>query len=428
MSTQSQEPQAKAPQQPAAKGQVTTSPPPTSSPSPSSPTPPTGPKTGGAGTTHQRGKLSGWVVALVLLIVVVCGVYAWAMYTGTDVRTAVVSAWQKLMGTDVPEGFAQTNGRLEATKVYITTKAPLRVESILAQEGDYVTPGQVVARMDTRTIKAQLRQAEAKIQRAKDAKATAVAEAAERDADLVLAKSQLERSQKLIERGGASQQQLDVDTAKWKTAGSALEAAKSQVVEAQSAIEAAVADADKLRVDVEDGVLLAPRRGRIQYRMAEQGEVLPAGGRVLDMIDLTDVYMLFYLPEAEAGKVTIGAEARLIFDALPGVVIPATVYFVAAEAQFTPKTVETHTERQKLAFQVRARIDPDLLAKYEPYVKTGLPGVIYVRLDPNATWPERFHVKIPELPIQSSPSQGRSKGEGTSSRGGEGKTPEGAKP
>jgi HlyD family secretion protein len=66
---------------------------------------------------------------------------------------------------------------------------------------------------------------------------------------------------------------------------------------------AAVADADALRVEIDDGILVAPRRGRVQYRMAEPGEVLPPGGRVLDMIDLTDVYMLFYLPEAEAGKV-----------------------------------------------------------------------------------------------------------------------------
>jgi HlyD family secretion protein len=305
-------------------------------------------------------------------------------------------AWWKLTRSDVPAGFALTNGRLEATKIYITTKSPLRVESILAKEGDKVKADQIVAQMDTRTLQAQLRQAEAKIQQAKDAKASAVAQQAERDADLVLAKSQLERTQKLIEKGGASQQQLDVDSARMKTARAALDAAKSQVVESQAAIEAAIADADKLRVDVDDGVLKAPRHGRIQYRMAEQGEVLPAGGRVLDMIDLTDVYMLFYLPEDEAGKATIGAEARLVFDALPDVVIPATVYFVAAEAQFTPKAVETRTERQKLAFQVRARIDPELLDKYEPYVKTGLPGVIYVRLDPKAEWPQRLQVKIPE--------------------------------
>jgi HlyD family secretion protein len=372
MSTQSQDPQPKALQQPSVKEEVAKN---VAPPGPAS-TP-----RGGGPAPKQHTKLKAWLIAAAVVLV----------------GAGAGFAWWKLTRSDVPEGFAQTNGRLEATKIYITTKTPLRVEAILVKEGDYVKAGQVVARMDTRTLQAQLRQAEAKIQRAKDAKATSVAQAAERKAELVLAKSELERTQKLIEKGGASQQQLDVANAKRETAGSALEAANSQVVESQSAIDAAIADADKLRVDVEDGVLKAPRHGRIQYRMAEEGEVLPAGGRVLDMIDLSDVYMLCYLPEDQAGKATIGAEARLVFDALPDVVIPASVYFVAAEAQFTPKAVETRTERQKLAFQVRARIDPALLDKYEPFVKTGLPGVIYVRLDPKAEWPERLHVKIPEL-------------------------------
>jgi HlyD family secretion protein len=371
MSTQTPNAQANALQQPAVKEDVAKSVPP---PSPAA-TPPTG-----ATEPKRKSKLKTWLIAAAVVLVAAAGGFAW---------------W-KLTRSDVPEGFAQTHGRLEATKVYITTKSPLRVQEILAKEGDRVDGKQIVVRMDTRTLQAQLRQAEAQIQRAKDAKAIATAQQAEREAELVLAKSQLERTQKLIEKGGASQQQLDVDAAKLKTSSSAVEAAKSQVVASQAAIDAAIADADKLRVDVEDGVLMAPRHGRVQYRLAEEGEVLPAGGRVLDMIDLTDVYMLFYLPEAEAGKVTIGAEARLILDALPDVVVPATVYFVAAEAQFTPKTVETRTEREKLAFQVRARIDSDLLNKYEPYVKTGVPGVIYVRLDPKAEWPERLHVKIPE--------------------------------
>jgi HlyD family secretion protein len=373
MSTQSQDPQVKALQPPAVQEQVAKS---VAPPFPAS-TPP-----GGGTGPKRKTNLKPWLIVLTVVLVAAGAGFAWWKFTRSD----------------VPEGFAETNGRLEATKVYITTKSPLRVETILVKEGDYVKAGQVVAQMDTRTLQAQLRQAEAKIQRAKDAKATAEAQKAEREADLVLAKSQLERTQKLIEKGGASQQQLDVDTAKSKTASAALDAAKSQVVESQSAIDAAIADADKLKVDVEDGVLKAPRHGRIQYRLAEEGEVLPAGGRVLDMIDLTDVYMLFYLPENEAGKATIGAEARLVFDALPDVVIPASVYFVAAEAQFTPKAVETRTERQKLAFQIRARVDPALLDKYEPYVKTGLPGVIYVRLEPKAEWPARLQVKIPEPP------------------------------
>jgi HlyD family secretion protein len=334
---------------------------------------------------------------LTLLIVAAGAGFAWAEHTGTDVRATLVAAWHRLTKSDVPEGFAFSNGRVEATKVYITTKYQARVEDVLVREGDTIEVGQVLAQMDTRTLKAQLRQAEAQIQRARDAKTTSLATVAQRQAELEFWNSDVERHRKLTVTGSSSREEYEAVLAKCKAEGAALKAAKSQVVEAQAAIEAAIAEADRLRVDINDGVLVSPRRGRVQYRMAEPGEVLAPGGRVLDTTDLTDVYMLFYLPEAEAGKVAVGAEARLLFDALPDAVIPASVYFVAPEAQFTPKTVETRTERQKLAFQVRARIDPALLKKHEPYVKIGLPGVVYVRLDPAAQWPERLQVRMPEL-------------------------------
>jgi HlyD family secretion protein len=345
---------------------------------------------------RKHGKLKTCLLALVLLILIAGAGVAWAEHEGIDVWATVVAAWRKLTGNDVPAGFASTNGRLEATKVYITTKYQGRIESVLAREGDTIDAGQVLARMDTNTLKAQLRQAEAQIRRAKDAKDTAVSAVAQREAELSFWRSDAERDAKLVRTGATSRESYEAVFAKWKAGEAALSAAKSQVVEAESAIEAAIADADRLRVDINDGILISPRRGRVQYRLAEPGEVLPPGGRVLDTIDLTDVYMLFYLPEAEAGKVIVGAEARLLLDALPDVVIPASVYFVAPEAQFTPKTVETKTERQKLAFQVRARIDAALLRKYESYVKIGLPGVVYVRLDPTAAWPERLNVRIPE--------------------------------
>jgi HlyD family secretion protein len=351
---------------------------------------------GGTGAAHRRGKLRAWLVVMTLLFLVAGAGFAWAEHTGTDLRATLADAWHRLTASDVPEGFAFTNGRLEATKVYITTKYQGRIQDVLVHEGDTIDVGQVLARMDTRTLKAQLRQAEAQIQHAKDTKSTGEAAVKQREAEVSFWRSDMDRERRLVGNGASSREVYEGVHAKWQAGEAALLAAKSQVIEAQSAIEAAMADADRLRVDIDDGVLVSPRRGRVQYRLAEPGEVLPAGGRVLDTIDLTDVYMLFYLPEAEAGKVTVGAEARLLFDALPDVVIPATVYYVAAEAQFTPKAVETRTERQKLAFQVRARIDPALLAKFEPYVKTGLPGVIYVRLDPKAEWPERLHVNIPE--------------------------------
>jgi HlyD family secretion protein len=387
MTTTTHEP-AGAPQQAAVNGQVARIAAP--------PSPASTPGAGKTGTAPRRGKLWAWLVVVTLLVLAAGAGFAWAEHSGIDLRATLTDAWHRLMGNDVPAGFALTNGRVEATKVYITTKYQGRIEAVLAREGDTINVGQVLARMDTRTLKAQLRQAEAQIQRARDTKATAGATVTQREAEVTFWRSDAQRERRLVETGASGRELYEGIIAKWRVAEAALLAARSQVVEAQAAIEAAIADADRLRVDIDDGILVAPRRGRVQYRMAEPGEVLAPGGRVLDTIDLTDVYMLFYLPEADAGKTTIGAEARLVFDALPDVVIPATVYFVAAEAQFTPKAVETRTERQKLAFQVRARIDAALLSKFEPYVKTGLPGVIYVRLDPKAEWPERLNVKIPE--------------------------------
>ena len=119
---------------------------------------------------------------------------------------------------------------------------------------------------------------------------------------------------------------------------------------------------------------------------------------MVNLLDLTDVYMTFFLPEEVAGRVLIGAEARLLLDALPGIPIPAKISFVANEAQFTPKTVETRVERQKLMFRVKAAIPPRLLRKYIDIVKTGLPGVAWVKIDPKAEWPD--FLKIPEKAVK----------------------------
>jgi len=312
----------------------------------------------------------------------------------------VTSAIQNFAGqwtrpADPPPGFAKTHGRIEATRVMITTKLAGKIQEVLVREGDTVDAGQVVARMDTRTLKAQLRKAQAQVQKARDAKNTAAAVVAERESELEVATRNFARRKELLPTGGTSKEDFDVAQSKMETAKAALQEARSQVIEAETGIEVANAEVERLRVDIEDCSLVAPVRGRIQYRLAEPLEVLDAGGRVRDLIELTDVYMILYLPEEEAGRAAIGAEARIILDAAPEWVAPATVYYVAAEAQFTPKTVETAAERQKLAFQVRVRIARDLLRQYESMVKIGIPGVVYVRLDPSAQWPARLQVRLP---------------------------------
>uniref|UniRef100_UPI0028B01A83 HlyD family secretion protein n=1 Tax=Pseudomonas sp. TaxID=306 RepID=UPI0028B01A83 len=180
------------------------------------------------------------------------------------------------------------------------------------------------------------------------------------------------------------------------SADAGIAAARSQVIEAQSAVEAANASVDRLLADIDDSQLKAPRSGRVQYRIAQPAEVLAAGGKVLNLVDLGDVYMTFFLPSAQAGRVALGSDVRLVIDAIPQYVIPARVSYVASVAQFTPKTVETASEREKLMFRVKARIDPALLQQHLAQVKTGVPGMAYLRLDPQVEWPERLQTKVPQ--------------------------------
>jgi len=143
-------------------------------------------------------------------------------------------------------------------------------------------------------------------------------------------------------------------------------------------------------------LLKSPRAGRVQYRIAQPGEVLGAGGKVLNLVDLGDVYMTFFLPETAVGKVAMGSEVRIVLDAALQYVIPAKVSYVASTAQFTPKTVETASERQKLMFRVKAQIDRALLEKHLKVVKTGLPGVAWIKLDAQANWTANLEIKLPE--------------------------------
>ena len=103
-----------------------------------------------------------------------------------------------------------------------------------------------------------------------------------------------------------------------------------------------------------------------------------------------------YLPAAEAGQLSLGDEARIIVDPLPQYVVPATISFVATDAQFTPKSVETAEERQKLMFRVKLQGDPKVLDKYHRQVKTGVRGLGFVRTDPKIAWPEELVVKLPQ--------------------------------
>ncbi len=278
--------------------------------------------------------------------------------------------------------------------------------------------------MDTRTLKEQLHEVQAQLEQAKSSVMTAESALSQRQSEQVAAQAvvrqriaeldasvkRLNRSRALVKTKAISIQQLDDDIARTEGARAAVEAAKAQVtatiaaidsaksgiIQAKTKVDAATATERRIMAELDDSILKAPRNGRVQYRVAEPGEVLGAGGRVLNMVDLSDVYMTFFLPTEAAGKAALGSDVHIVLDAAPHIVIPAKTTYVASVAQFTPKTVETDNERLKLMFRVRARISPELLEKHLEYVKTGLPGRAYIRLDNSQPWPTDLEVKLPQ--------------------------------
>jgi HlyD family secretion protein len=383
-----------------------------------------------------NGRSRKWLVAGVVVIAVV--------------GAAIV--WFGRHRAELPETFASGNGRIEATEYDIATKQPGRIAKVLAAEGDMVETDQVLVQMDTAELEADLRQAEAGLRQAREDKNQALAAVSQRESDikqthasigqreseikqaraavsqreseLALANKDFERAEALVAqdfvakerfdqaysrkqtaeaalgqeqaREKAAEAALTLEQARQQSAEAALKGAQIQVAQRDAAIDAGEATIQKIKTIIDDSVLKSAIRGRVLYRLAEPGEVLAAGGKVLTVLDLSDVYMTIFLPTGLAGRIAIGAEARIILDAAPQYVVPATVSFVAPRSQFTPKEVETRSEREKLMFRVKVKIEPELLRKYLQRVKTGLPGVAYVRLDANATWPDKLQVKLPK--------------------------------
>ncbi|MEO5796817.1 MAG: HlyD family efflux transporter periplasmic adaptor subunit [Rhodoferax sp.] len=321
-------------------------------------------------------------------------------------------------------GFVSSNGRIEATEINVAAKLGGRVQDLLVDEGEFVQAGQVLGHMQVQTLQAQRDEASARQQQAVAGIDTAVAQVAMRESDRLAAQAvvaqrmsefdaaqlRLQRSQILAREGASSEQELDDDRARVRSvqaavdaaraqvaaASAAIAAAQTQVTAARSAVLAANATVVRIQADMDDSALTAPRAGRVQYRIAQPGEVVAAGGKVLSLVDLSDVYMTFFVPEASAGRLALGSEVHLVLDAAPQYVIPSKVSFVASTAQFTPKTVETASERQKLMFRVKAQIDPALLRKYLQQVKTGVPGMAWVKTDPQSVWPAELAIKVPQ--------------------------------
>src|SRR5271165_1454602 len=301
----------------------------------------------------------------------------------------------RLRGETLPDGVVKSNGRIEATQVDVSSKYPGRLSEVTVEEGSNVTQGQVIAKITSPEYEAKLRGAKADVQKSNDALASAEAEITSRESALEFAKSDFERGQELMKTGFITKQLFEQRKRNYDSAVAAVASFTSQRDQAQSKIKNSEAEVERIESIIHDLTLVSPRNGRVQYQLARAGEVVAAGAPIVTILDLTDVYMTIFLPAADAGKVTIGDEARIVLDPIPDRIIPASVSFVAADAQFTPKTVETKDERAKLMFRIKLKIDPTVLEAYYTRVKTGIRGLGFVRTKADVAWPDDLQSNIP---------------------------------
>ena len=248
-----------------------------------------------------------------------------------------------LRGLTMPAGIVKAEGRIEATQVDVSSKYAGEVVDVAVQEGDKVAASQVIARLSSPQLEAQLRNAESELRSAKEARA-------------------------------------------------------------QDAIKAAEAKVEQMKSIISELTLVSPREGKVQYQLAHAGDSVAAGAPIVTLIDLADVYMTVFIRAADAGKLAMGDEARLILDAAPDYVVPAAVRFVASNAQSAPKAAETKGDLARLMLRVDLKIDPKVVETYYGKVETGLRGAGFVRTRPDAKWPAQLQVKLPPAPVAQEPT------------------------
>jgi len=265
---------------------------------------------------------------------------------------------------------------------------------VSVKEGDLVKKGDKLVLMDTKVLRAEKAATIANIKVQQGELAMAKATVKLKESVFRGAEKEFNRNKALLSTKAVSQKLYEQAETAYDKAKADLEYAKANVTAAEGRVAAKQAELQRIEADLIDSTLVAEHEGRIQYKLAREGEVLAAGGRAMNLVNLTDSYMTFFLPTQIAGQVQMGAEVKLIFDAAPDYCIDAKVTYIDPVAQFTPKSVETKVEREKLMFRIKANVNADLLRQYISNVKTGLPGVAWIKLNPDADWNDSPIAKI----------------------------------
>jgi HlyD family secretion protein len=347
------------------------------------------------------------------------------------VAVAGVAAWLFLRQAPADDGTLRINGRIEGDRITLAPKLAGRVGNLAAREGDMVQAGQLLVQLDDAALHARLAQAQAAAQtlsaqiaaqqsaldllRAETALAlasartrVAAAEADLRRAGAAHAQDERDHARarglseqgfigpQSLERSGLaltqSAEQRDAALAQRELARQALQDAElgpqrvrsrqAELAVSRSRLAEAQAALAEVQSALDDTAVRAPVAGTVTARFVNLGEVVNAGTPLLEITDLGQLYLKGYLPEAQVGRVRRGMPAQILVDAYPGRPFAATLRYVAARAEFTPKEVQTVDERVKLVYEVRLYADAHPQGRLNP----GQPADGLIRSSRDTPW------------------------------------------
>ncbi len=264
------------------------------------------------------------------------------------------------------------SGNIEAHQSVLGFKTvQSRIVELPFDEGQWVDAGTLIARLDDSDYRQQLaiNQAALEMQQRQLAAAeqnlSATQQTVESDAaDLEFRQQEYDRAAMLLKTGAGTVEQRDQTYAALRQSNAAHErdealqnAADRQVELAKAAIHSATETLKMSQIVLDYTVLRAPFSGVIQVRQAELGEIMVPGTPVVTLADLDHVWLRAYINETDIGKIRYGESATVTTDTYPGKKYAGRVSFISANAEFTPKSVETHAERVTLVYRIRIDID-----------------------------------------------------------------------
>lgn len=276
------------------------------------------------------------------------------------------------------------NGRIEARETSISTKFAGKLVEILADEGDYVKKGQLLAIIDSRSLESDINAQKARLDEINKNIKAIEAEIKATESDIKFSKKELDRTKILIQQNFASELELDRNNNLLEKTEAKLASLKANKNSMEATYKSLQASIKTMEINLSDMKIYAPTNGVILYRLAESGEMLPNGGKIFIMYNPDDLYMTIYMSSDMAGQVKLGEDAKIKLDAYKNKIFDAKVSFVAENAEFTPKEVETQKEREKLVFRVKLTLNNN----FEREAKPGMPGEGYIKLNSNKSWSE----------------------------------------